>query len=74
MQQAADSIDEKQLSRIETIIASMTTRKRRNVAIINGSSRKRIALGSGTSSRRSTASSTTIRCSLTLERAILTGY
>jgi signal recognition particle subunit SRP54 len=48
MQQAAGSIDEKQFSRVETIIDSMTTKERRNAAIINGSRRKRIALGSGT--------------------------
>jgi len=49
MQQAAGSVDEKQFSRVETIIDSMTTKERRNAAIINGSRRKRIALGSGTS-------------------------
>jgi signal recognition particle subunit SRP54 len=49
MQQAAGSIDEKQFSRVETIIDSMTTKERRNATIINGSRRKRIALGSGTS-------------------------
>jgi signal recognition particle subunit SRP54 len=48
MQQAAGSVDEKQFSRVETIIDSMTTKERRNAAIINGSRRKRIALGSGT--------------------------
>jgi signal recognition particle subunit SRP54 len=49
MQKAAGSVDEKQFSRVETIIDSMTTKERRNAAIINGSRRKRIALGSGTS-------------------------
>jgi signal recognition particle subunit SRP54 len=48
MQQAAGSVDEKQFARVETIIDSMTTKERRNSAIINGSRRKRIALGSGT--------------------------
>ncbi|MBW4038040.1 MAG: signal recognition particle protein [Acidobacteria bacterium] len=48
MQQAASSIDEKQFSRVETIIDSMTNKERRNSSIINGSRRKRIALGSGT--------------------------
>jgi len=48
MQQAAGSVDEKQFSRVETIIDSMTTKERRNSAIINGSRRKRIAAGSGT--------------------------
>ena len=49
MQKAAGSVDEKQFSRVETIIDSMTIKERRNAAIINGSRRKRIALGSGTS-------------------------
>ena len=48
MQQAAGSVDEKQFSRVETIIDSMTVKERRNAAIINGSRRKRIAAGSGT--------------------------
>jgi signal recognition particle subunit SRP54 len=48
MQAAASSIDEKQFSRVETIIDSMTNKERRNSAIINGSRRKRIAAGSGT--------------------------
>jgi signal recognition particle subunit SRP54 len=41
--------DEKQLSRIEAIISSMTDEERRNHQLINGSRRKRIAKGSGTS-------------------------
>jgi signal recognition particle subunit SRP54 len=49
MQQAASAVDEKQFSRVESIIDSMTTKERRNSAIINGSRRKRIAQGSGTS-------------------------
>ena len=48
MQQAASSVDEKQFSRVETIIDSMTNKERRNASIINGSRRKRIAQGSGT--------------------------
>jgi signal recognition particle subunit SRP54 len=48
MAQAAENVDEKQFSRIESIIDSMTAKERRNSAIINGSRRKRIALGSGT--------------------------
>ena len=48
MQKAAGSVDEKQFNRVETIIDSMTTKERRNAAIINGSRRKRIAAGSGT--------------------------
>src|SRR6202789_2547716 len=49
MQKADGSVDEKQFNRVETIIDSMTTKERRNAAIINGSRRKRIAAGSGTS-------------------------
>ena len=41
--------DEKQVSRIEAIIGSMTPDERRKQHIINGSRRKRIARGSGTS-------------------------
>jgi len=41
--------DEKQLSRVEAIIGSMTPEERRKAHIINGSRRKRIARGSGTS-------------------------
>ncbi len=47
MQQAANSIDEKQFSRTEAIISSMTMKERLNSAIINGSRRKRIAAGAG---------------------------
>ncbi len=46
---AAQKPDEKQLSRVEAIISSMTPRERKDHALINGSRRKRIALGSGTS-------------------------
>ena len=46
--QAAENVDEKQFSRIETIIDSMTARERRDHELINGSRRKRIARGSGT--------------------------
>jgi signal recognition particle subunit SRP54 len=48
LQQAAGAVDDKQFSRVETIIDSMTAKERRNAAIINGSRRKRIAQGSGT--------------------------
>ncbi|NOY39948.1 MAG: signal recognition particle protein [Nitrospirae bacterium] len=41
-------VDEKEFSRIEAIISSMTPRERRNPHILNGSRKKRIALGSGT--------------------------
>jgi signal recognition particle subunit SRP54 len=47
MQQAASAVDEKQFTRIEVIIDSMTKKERQNSAIINGSRRKRIALGAG---------------------------
>jgi signal recognition particle subunit SRP54 len=49
MAQAAENVDEGQLTRVESIINSMTAKERHNSAIINGSRRKRIALGSGTS-------------------------
>ncbi len=42
------SIPEKDMSRIEAIICSMTRRERRDPALLNGSRRKRIAQGSGT--------------------------
>jgi signal recognition particle subunit SRP54 len=48
MQQAAANVDEKQFTRLEAIINSMTPKERRNHEIISGSRRKRIAAGSGT--------------------------
>src|SRR5919107_4527542 len=45
---AENKPDEKQISRIEAIISSMTPEERRKQHIINGSRRKRIARGSGT--------------------------
>ncbi len=42
-----EDIDEKEISRIEAIILSMTKEERRNPKIIDGSRRKRIAKGSG---------------------------
>ncbi len=48
MQQAAGNIDEKQFTRLEAIINSMTPKERRNHEIISGTRRKRIAKGSGT--------------------------
>ena len=48
IQQAADNVDEGQLTRVESIINSMTVRERADHEIINGSRRKRIAHGSGT--------------------------
>jgi signal recognition particle subunit SRP54 len=44
-----DALDDKQLSRIEAMINSMTPKERQNHQLINGSRRKRIARGSGTS-------------------------
>jgi signal recognition particle subunit SRP54 len=49
MQKAADKVDDKQITRVEAIINSMTAKERRHHEIINGSRRKRIARGSGTS-------------------------
>lgn len=49
MQKAADKVDDKQLTRVEAIINSMTQKERTHHEIINGSRRKRIARGSGTS-------------------------
>jgi signal recognition particle subunit SRP54 len=46
---AENKPDEKQVTRIEAIIGSMTPDERRKQHIINGSRRKRIAKGSGTS-------------------------
>src|SRR5437867_11448018 len=46
---AANKPDDKQITRIEAIINSMTPDERRKQHIINGSRRKRIAKGSGTS-------------------------
>jgi signal recognition particle subunit SRP54 len=46
---AIDSIQDKDVNRIEAIILSMTPRERTNPDIINGSRRKRVAAGSGTS-------------------------
>jgi signal recognition particle subunit SRP54 len=46
---AENKPDEKQISRVEAIINSMTPDERRKQHIINGSRRKRIAKGSGTS-------------------------
>jgi signal recognition particle subunit SRP54 len=49
MKQAREQVDEKQFSRVEAIINSMTAKERRNHQLINGQRRKRIARGSGTS-------------------------
>ncbi len=49
MQKAVDNVDEKQITRVEAIINSMTPHEREHHDVINGSRRKRIARGSGTS-------------------------
>jgi len=49
MQAAANNVDEKELTRVEAIINSMTPHERDHHEVINGSRRKRIARGSGTS-------------------------
>jgi len=46
---AADSVDDRELTRVEAIINSMTPYEREHHESINGSRRKRIARGSGTS-------------------------
>jgi signal recognition particle subunit SRP54 len=48
MQQMAGQVDEKQFTRVEAIINSMTQKERNHHEIISGSRRKRIANGSGT--------------------------
>ena len=48
LQKAADSVDEKQINRVEAIINSMTLHERNHHEVINGSRRKRISRGSGT--------------------------
>jgi signal recognition particle subunit SRP54 len=42
-------VDEKELTKTEAIINSMTPKERRNHQVLNGSRKKRIAKGSGTS-------------------------
>ena len=48
-QAAENKPDEKQMSRTEAILSSMTAGERRDHSVMNGSRRKRIASGSGTS-------------------------
>jgi len=48
MAKAAENVDEKQFTRVESIINSMTDKERKDHEIISGSRRKRIARGSGT--------------------------
>lgn len=47
-QQMKNKVDDKQFSRLEAIINSMTPHERRFPKVINGSRKKRIAAGSGT--------------------------
>ena len=49
LQNVADKVDEKEITRVEAIINSMTVHEREHHEVINGSRRKRIARGSGTS-------------------------
>jgi signal recognition particle subunit SRP54 len=49
MQNMADKVDDKEITRVEAIINSMTPHEREHHEVINGSRRKRIARGSGTS-------------------------
>ena len=51
MRQAADQIDDKEVSRVEAIVRSMTPAERENPTVIDGSRRVRIARGSGTSTQ-----------------------
>jgi signal recognition particle subunit SRP54 len=48
LQKQADRVDERQITRVEAIINSMTAHERVHHEVINGSRRKRIARGSGT--------------------------
>jgi signal recognition particle subunit SRP54 len=48
MQQQIDQIDDREITRTEAIIRSMTPVERANPKVLNGSRRKRIATGSGT--------------------------
>jgi len=51
MRQAADQIDDREVSRVEAIVRSMTPAERENPTVIDGSRRVRIARGSGTSTQ-----------------------
>jgi signal recognition particle subunit SRP54 len=51
MRQAADQIDDGEVSRVEAIVRSMTTAERTDPQVIDGSRRVRIAHGSGTSTQ-----------------------
>ena len=49
LDKAAEKVDEREITRVEAIINSMTPHERNHHEVINGSRRKRIARGSGTS-------------------------
>ncbi len=51
MRQAADQIDDGEISRVEAIVRSMTPAERTDPQVIDGSRRVRIARGSGTSTQ-----------------------
>jgi signal recognition particle subunit SRP54 len=51
LRQAADQIDDAQVSRVEAIVRSMTAKERAEPTIVDGSRRVRIARGSGTSTQ-----------------------
>lgn len=49
MRQAADSVDDREIDRIEGIVHSMTPAERRDPSLIDGNRRRRIAAGAGRS-------------------------
>ena len=49
MRQAADSVDDREIDRIEGIVNSMTPAERRDPSLIDGNRRRRISAGSGRS-------------------------
>ncbi|MHB1776247.1 MAG: signal recognition particle protein [Acidimicrobiales bacterium] len=51
LRQAADQIDDREVSRVEAIVRSMTPPERADPSLIDGSRRLRIARGSGTSTQ-----------------------
>ncbi len=51
MRQAADQIDDREVSRVEAIVRAMTPAERAEPSLIDGSRRLRIARGSGTSTQ-----------------------
>jgi signal recognition particle subunit SRP54 len=48
MRQAAGSIDDREVARVEAIVCSMTPAERNDVGLMDGSRRARVARGSGT--------------------------